>query len=600
MDRSSPEYARLNAHQQALKLLINSAYGMLGYANGIFYSRERAAEVTKRGREILTKLMEIAESKGCKVLEVDTDGLLLQIPEDLSVEEFVEDVNRALPPLIKVDVEGRWEYGLIHKAKNYMLYNPGELVIKGSAFKGGKFRRFSREVLRSAAIAFFESGGSLEPVRALLAEAKAKLEKGDFDLRDVCMRATLSKPLHAYADHNTPHLAAARKLREELGVELGPGEAVEYYIAKGSGPKYLRAKPVQLFKPGDIDVADVLKEAYKLVAKMVSAARGTSPKEALTMLMHREIMPAEHKEAKLALKKPKGIREIEEQPAVLKLPALGLKAEPVGPKKPEEFEKPDFACLIRAPELPLSIFNYGGVIKPEHPTLCKIPDGLRSYLVYSHVKALGRSIHLHLIDIDELIDVKLYRRLEWKLRPLKAFSYKTTEAPDGKFKAHLIVPVAFSGEYEEQRAVRKVMKKRVKALGIPDDPGNKAVWTRMPLFMFGLSNISTKHGREIAWIRKPTDLEELVEAAHHNRAILEDEIRRTLLELREVKPLRELPPCIEKIVKSPFEWGERLSGLEGYRHAIYISLCWALGRHPSISKEEARKIALEFAKGVKV
>ena len=110
------------------------------------------------------------------------------------------------------------------------------------------------------------------------------------------------------------------------------------------------------------------------------------------------------------------------------------------------------------------------MIRPEHPTFYELPDGLRSYLVYSHVKALGRSIHLHLIDVDEPIDMELYRRMEWKLRPLKVFSYKTTEASDGRFKAHLIVPVAFNGEYEEQRAIRKAMKKRVRALGIPDDP----------------------------------------------------------------------------------------------------------------------------------
>ena len=599
LDRSSPEYARLNAHQQALKLLINSAYGMLGYANGIFYSRERAAEVTKHGREVLTKIVEIAESRGCGALEVDTDGLLLQIPEDLSVEELVEDINKALPPLIKVDVEGRWEYGLIHKAKNYMLYNPGELVIKGSAFKGAKFRRFSREILRSAAIAFFKSGGALEPVRTLLAKARAKLESGDFDPRDVCIRATLSRPLHAYADHNVPHLAAARKLKEELGVELGPGEAVEFYIAKGSGPKYLRAKPVQLFKPEDIDIADVLEEAYKLVARMVSAAHGISSKEALAALVHREIVPVEHEKARLTPEKPEGVGGIEEQPAPLKLPALGLETEPAGPKESEELEKPDFACLIRAPELPLTIFNYGGVIRPEHPLLRELPNGLKSYLVFSHVRALGRDIHLHPIDVDEVMDMKLYRRLEWKLRPLRIFSYKTTEAPEGGFKAHFIVPVVFSGEYEEQRAIRKVMKKRVRALGIPDDPGNRGVWTRMPLFMFGLSNTSTKHGQEIAWIRRPADLGELLEAAHFNRLVLEDDIRRALLELREFTLLKRLPPCIEKIVEAPLEWGQKLSDLKGYRHAIYISLCWALGSYSGISRKEAKRIALEFARGLK-
>lgn len=170
-------------------------------------------------------------------------------------------------------------------------------------------RRFPREILKAAARALFESGGSLEPIRELLAEARARLERGYFDPGDVCIRATLSKPLNAYAGHNTPHLAAARRLREELGVELGPGESVEYYIARGSGPKYARAKPVQFFKHEDVDILDVLNETYKLVARLVSAALGISPKKAFTMLMHREIVTAEHRKAKPA---PKGLEDVRE------------------------------------------------------------------------------------------------------------------------------------------------------------------------------------------------------------------------------------------------------------------------------------------------
>jgi len=43
--------------------------------------------------------------------------------------------------------------------------------------------------------------------------------------------------------------------------------------------------------------------------------------------------------------------------------ALDLKIER---KEPEEAGEADFACLIRAPWFLLNIFNYGGVIRPEH------------------------------------------------------------------------------------------------------------------------------------------------------------------------------------------------------------------------------------------
>jgi len=587
LDRGSPEYRRLDAHQQALKLLINSAYGQLGYAGGIFYSKERAAEVTERGREILRKVRGIVESRGCKVLEVDTDGLLLQVPEGERAERLIEEVNEALPPLIKVDLEGEWAYGLIHKAKNYILYNPGELIIKGSAFKGSRFRKFSRDVLKRAAEALFKSGGELEGVREVLAEARTRLEKGLFDPEEVCLRATLDRPLDAYKGLNTPHLAAAARLRDELGVEVGPGESVEYYIARGSGAKYLRSKPIQLYTPDDVDVDDVMKEAYRLVVRLVSAALNVDGKTALTMLMHGEVSPAAVRRDERPTAEKTGKKTV----VLTKLPTPRL----------EEAEKgeADFVCLIMAPSLPLTVFNYGGTIKEEHPILSELPPGLKSYQVYSHVRALGRDIHIHLIDIDEPMSEQDYRRVVWKLMPLKTFSYKTTELPDGRFKAHIIVPVVFGGEYEEQRAIRRAIKSLAKALKIPDDPGNTATWTRMPLFMYDLTNFSTKHGQEMEWLSKPDSLEELVEAAYHNRVLLEDRIKSSLRHLKAAPRLKHLPPCIEKIVEDPAGWGRRLLGLEGYRHAVYVSLCWALSRYSGMAKEEAKTVALTFARALR-
>lgn len=76
-------------------------------------------------------------------------------------------------------------------------------------------------------------------------------------------------------------------------------------------------------------------------------------------------------------------------------------------------------------------------------------------------------------------------------------------------------------------------------------------------------------------------------------------MKRVLQKLWPARPLDKLPPCIEKIVEAPSEWGQKLSGLEGYRHSIYISLCWALGVCKDRSAEEAKRIALEFARGLR-
>jgi DNA polymerase I len=65
------------ARQTTFKILINSFYGYLGFAGARFGDGELAAEVTRRGRELLQALIEEFQKLGCTILEADTDGIYL-------------------------------------------------------------------------------------------------------------------------------------------------------------------------------------------------------------------------------------------------------------------------------------------------------------------------------------------------------------------------------------------------------------------------------------------------------------------------------------------------------------------------------------------
>lgn len=75
------EHARYDAQQAAYKVLINGAYGYLGYPYGSFNDYEKAAEVTRIGRELARKLVAAIEARGGIPVEVDTDGVLFVVPE---------------------------------------------------------------------------------------------------------------------------------------------------------------------------------------------------------------------------------------------------------------------------------------------------------------------------------------------------------------------------------------------------------------------------------------------------------------------------------------------------------------------------------------
>src|ERR1700720_2944059 len=69
-----------HALQNTFKILINSFYGYLGFAQGHFADFDAAARVTQIGRDLLKKMIEWLRAQGAQVIEVDTDGIYFVPP----------------------------------------------------------------------------------------------------------------------------------------------------------------------------------------------------------------------------------------------------------------------------------------------------------------------------------------------------------------------------------------------------------------------------------------------------------------------------------------------------------------------------------------
>src|SRR6202011_4114652 len=66
--------------QHAFKILINSFFGFLG-TNGLhFNDPDAAARVTAAGRSVMENIVTRLRERGCRVIEVDTDGAFFQPP----------------------------------------------------------------------------------------------------------------------------------------------------------------------------------------------------------------------------------------------------------------------------------------------------------------------------------------------------------------------------------------------------------------------------------------------------------------------------------------------------------------------------------------
>lgn len=208
------------AMSAAMKLVVNSAYGYLA-AGGLtrFADVHAANEVTRRGRETLELMCRELAARGVTLLEADTDGVYFAVPEswtEADERRVVAEVAALLPPLVRLEFEGRYAAMLSHEPKNYALLGyDGSLLLRGVAFRSSRAEPFGEAFLRQAIIRLL--AGDVAGVREIYLGTLDSLRRREVPTRDVSSGVRLTKTPAAYQ--------AARPNRRELPYEalLGSG-----------------------------------------------------------------------------------------------------------------------------------------------------------------------------------------------------------------------------------------------------------------------------------------------------------------------------------------------------------------------------------------
>ncbi len=95
----SDEYGVYDRQQRALKVIMNTLYGVLSWNQFRLYDQDVAAAVTATGRECIAFTDEVAQSEGFEVLYGDTDSVLLQMKDvEPAPDQPVSDDFRATHP----------------------------------------------------------------------------------------------------------------------------------------------------------------------------------------------------------------------------------------------------------------------------------------------------------------------------------------------------------------------------------------------------------------------------------------------------------------------------------------------------------------------
>ncbi len=251
---TAAERDEAQARQANFKILINSFYGYLGFSGARFGDGELAAEVTRRGRELLQALIARFEELGCAILEADTDGIYLASPENYAQPEALLAQGAGLMPSgIELEYDGRYDAMFCYKAKNYALAADGKITLRGSALRSRSVEPYLKQ-LTDQFLSFLLGVCPDSPV-GLWEELRKKIAARELPVEQLAKSEALGQNPEAYeqwvAGGGKPRRAAA-----EVALQMTPrprmGERVGYYITpkqKGQTADWQRARPLGVHDP---------------------------------------------------------------------------------------------------------------------------------------------------------------------------------------------------------------------------------------------------------------------------------------------------------------------------------------------------------------
>ena len=275
----------------ALKWLLVTCFGYLGYRNARFGRIEAHQAVTAYGREALLRAKEASEDLGYEVLQMYVDGLWVQKKEMDDLPALLEEIRLRSGLPIALDGIYRWVVFLPSRvnqlrsvaSRYFGVFENGEIKVRGIAARRrdtaawiAKVQMELLEILARAA----EPEAALPDAIARLRWRLSDLRGGRVPLAQLLLAQRLTREVEDYRSPS-PAARAARQLKE-TGKIVKPGQRVRFLYTLGRPGVYawdLPEKP----NPVALDLARY-KELLFRAASEVLAPFG-APEEALEVLV---------------------------------------------------------------------------------------------------------------------------------------------------------------------------------------------------------------------------------------------------------------------------------------------------------------------------
>jgi DNA polymerase, archaea type len=278
--------------QTALKWILVTCFGYLGYRNAKFGTVDGHIGVCAFGRDAFLRAARISESLGFDVLHGIVDSLWLK-KDDATLEEYGNLCKHVSDVIgVPLNFEGRYKWIVFLPSKMHPnigvlnryfgVMESGKLKVRGLEVRKHDTPKFVYNAQMEMINVFSEANNSKEFMQKIpqaLEVVKAyrqKLLNGEVQIEDLIISKRLSKNPKRYKQHVSQVIAAEQLIKE--GSEVHAGNSVHFVFTDSNNKRFeRRVKAEQLLDKGvNPDERKYLQLLYESAASLLSFSKYTA------------------------------------------------------------------------------------------------------------------------------------------------------------------------------------------------------------------------------------------------------------------------------------------------------------------------------------
>jgi len=240
--------------QGALKWILVTCFGYLGYRNAKFGTVDGHIGVCAFGRQAFLRAARIAERRGFSVIHGIVDSLWLK-KKDATIEEYVSLCREVSAEVgVPLDFEGRYKWIVFLPSRMhpnvavlnryYGVKEDGRIKVRGLEVRRRDTPRFVYDAQMEMIEVLATAGNSkafiakIPEALKVVKEYRRKLIGGEIPIWDLIVTKRLSKNLEDYTQKVSQVIAAEQLLKE--GVEVSAGKSVKFLFTNAKSKRYER------------------------------------------------------------------------------------------------------------------------------------------------------------------------------------------------------------------------------------------------------------------------------------------------------------------------------------------------------------------------